>query len=146
MGRVACNRPKLLLEIVRGIRGACGPDFQLGVRISPERFGLRLSEMLEVATMLYASDIDYLDLSIWDVTKEAEEEQYRGQTLASHFIALDRNSIRLGLAGKLIGLGARHSNAWPWEPTTLRSARRGLLYTTYLNRWRRIRTSPPRCQ
>ena len=102
-GGSLANRARLLLEIVRGIREACGPDFQLGVRISPERFGMRLSEMLKVATMLYASDIDYLDLSIWDVTKEAEEEQYRGQTLASHFIALDRGSTRLGLAGKLMG-------------------------------------------
>lgn len=96
------NRARLLLEIVRGIREACGPRFQLGVRISPERFGLRFGEMLDVATMLYANDIDYLDLSIWDVTKEAEEEHYRGQTHASHFIALERGSTRIGLAGKLM--------------------------------------------
>jgi 2,4-dienoyl-CoA reductase-like NADH-dependent reductase (Old Yellow Enzyme family) len=40
------NRARLLFEIVAGIRAACGPQFQRGVRLSPERFGMRLAEMI----------------------------------------------------------------------------------------------------
>lgn len=97
------NRSRLLMAIVDGIREACRHDFQIGVRISPERFGLRLAEMIDLAQMLLRSDqIDYLDLSLWDVTKEAEEEGFRGRALASYFTELERGAVKLGLAGKIM--------------------------------------------
>ncbi len=104
------NRSRLLLEILSKIRAACRPDFQIGVRISPERFGLRLPEMIELAQILFNSGkMDYLDLSLWDINKEPEDKDFSGQTLASLFIQLDRGTAKIGLAGKIMsGVDSAH--------------------------------------
>ena len=97
------NRARLLFRIVDGIRANCRPDFQLGVRISTERFGLELPDMLEVARQLLTSDaLDYLDLSLWDFTKQPEDEHFAGRTLMSLFTELPRGDIKLGVAGKIM--------------------------------------------
>ena len=49
------NRMAPILEIIAGIRARCRPDFQLGLRLSPERFGLVLGEMIEVSINIMAS-------------------------------------------------------------------------------------------
>ena len=96
------NRARFLFEIVAGIRARCRPDFQVGVRLSPERFGMRLSEVLEVSQRLFdEGNIDYLDASLWDVFKEPEAPQHRGRTLLSYFLDLKRGETRLGAAGKI---------------------------------------------
>ena len=96
------NRARLLFAIIDGIREQCGPDFILGVRLSPERFGLRLGEMIEVAERLLAEQkIDFLYLSLWDVFKEPEEAEFSGRTLMSCFTELARGDVRLGVAGKI---------------------------------------------
>ncbi len=98
------NRARLIFAIIEGVRRACRPDFQLGLRLSPERFGLRLAEVREVAQeAMRSGNIDTLDLSLWDVTKEAEEEAFRGRSLMSWFTDLDRGNVRLGVAGKIMG-------------------------------------------
>jgi 2,4-dienoyl-CoA reductase-like NADH-dependent reductase (Old Yellow Enzyme family) len=97
------NRSRLLVEIVSGIRAGCGSDFIVGVRLSPERFGVKLMEIREVAQrLLREGAIDYLDMSLWDVFKEPEEEQYRGRSLLSYFAELERGNVRLGAAGKIM--------------------------------------------
>ena len=96
------NRARLLLEIIAGIRDRCREDFQLGVRLSPERFGMRLEEIIELARRLFdAGRIDFLDMSLWDVFKEPEEDPFKGRSLASYFTELDRGDTRLGVAGKI---------------------------------------------
>jgi len=96
------NRSRLLFDIIDGIRASCGPEFNLGVRLSPERFGIRLSESMEVAQRLMTEEkIDFLDMSLWDVFKEPEEEAFRGKSLISCFTELDRGTVRLGVAGKI---------------------------------------------
>lgn len=96
------NRARLLFEIVDGIRASCRSDFSLGVRLSPERFGLRLSEIRALAqTLMLQGRIDYLDLSLWDVFKEPEEVEFKGRPLVSWFVDLERSGVRLGAAGKL---------------------------------------------
>jgi len=98
------NRARLLFEIVARVRERCRADFLLGVRLSPERFGLRLAEIREVAARLAADGrIDLLDLSLWDVFKEPEEEVFRGRSLLSWFTGLDRGRVRLAAAGKVTG-------------------------------------------
>ncbi len=98
------NRARLIFAILGGVRRACRPGFQLGLRLSPERFGLRLAEMRDVAQeAIRSGHIDTLDLSLWDVAKEAEEEAYRGRPLMSWFTELDRGGVRLGVAGKIMG-------------------------------------------
>lgn len=96
------NRARLLFEIIDGVRAQTGPTFQLGVRISPERFGILLPEARELARLLMATgQLDYLDLSLWDVFKQPEGEAYAGTRLIDHFTDLPRNNTALGVAGKI---------------------------------------------
>jgi len=96
------NRSRLLREIVAGVRARCREDFMLGVRLSGERFGIRVHDMAQVAAELMASgQIDFLDMSLWDVFKEPEEPQLQGTRLVDYFTGLDRHGVRLGIAGKI---------------------------------------------
>jgi len=96
------NRARIVLEILDGVRAQCRADFQLGLRLSPERFGLRLMEIRDLAArVLREGRLDYLDLSLWDYAKEPVEEEYRGRTLMSWFTDLPRGNTRLGAAGKI---------------------------------------------
>ena len=96
------NRARLLFEIIDAVRAACRPDFQVGVRLSAERFGVQLGEMIEVAgEVLRNAVVDYLDMSLWDVRKEPVEEAFQGRSLMSHFVELPRGEVRLGVAGKI---------------------------------------------
>ena len=97
------NRSRLLFEIVAGVRAHCRNDFVVGVRLSPERFGMKLMEARSVAQRLMQEGaIDFLDMSLWDVLKEPEEEEFRGRSLLSCFAELDRGRVRLGAAGKMM--------------------------------------------
>jgi 2,4-dienoyl-CoA reductase-like NADH-dependent reductase (Old Yellow Enzyme family) len=97
------NRSRFLFEIVDGVRAATKPGFSLGVRLSPERWGLRVLEVRETAKRLLSeAKIDYLDMSLWDVRKAPEEEALRGRSLASYFADLDRGRVLLGAAGKIM--------------------------------------------
>jgi 2,4-dienoyl-CoA reductase-like NADH-dependent reductase (Old Yellow Enzyme family) len=96
------NRARIVFEIIDGVRNRCRPDFQLGLRLSPERFGLKLAEIVEVARRVMADGkIDYLDMSLWDVFKEPVEEAFKGRSLMSYFAELPRGQVRLGVAGKV---------------------------------------------
>ena len=46
------NRSRIIFEIVDGIRDKCGSEFLLGVRLSAERFGIKLGETKEVCKKL----------------------------------------------------------------------------------------------
>src|SRR5580692_6549351 len=55
------NRARIVFEIIKGVRARTRPDFQLGLRLSPERFGLQFADQLEVARWMLASGgLDYL--------------------------------------------------------------------------------------
>lgn len=98
------NRARIVFDIVKGIRARTRPDFQLGLRLSPERFGLRMAEQLDVARQVLATgDLDYLDMSLWDVFKPPVEEEFAGKPLIDWFADLPRGGTRLGVAGKLMG-------------------------------------------
>jgi len=96
------GRYRILFEIIGGIRERCNSDFNISVRLSPERFGMRLCEVLEIAQRLMTEDkIEFLDMSLWDVFKEPEEEEYKEKTLLEHFAGLERGNVRLGVAGNI---------------------------------------------
>jgi 2,4-dienoyl-CoA reductase-like NADH-dependent reductase (Old Yellow Enzyme family) len=58
--------------------------------------------MVQVAAELMASgQIDFLDMSLWDVFKEPEEPEMQGRRLVDYFTELDRHGVRLGIAGKI---------------------------------------------
>ncbi|HEX4180496.1 MAG TPA: NADH:flavin oxidoreductase [Caulobacteraceae bacterium] len=100
------NRSRIVFDIIEGVRARCRPDFSLGLRLSPERFDLRLGEIRELAQRLMDEGrIDYLDMSLWDVNKEPEEEAYKGRSLMSWFTDLKRGAVRLGVAGKVMAPG-----------------------------------------
>jgi 2,4-dienoyl-CoA reductase-like NADH-dependent reductase (Old Yellow Enzyme family) len=97
------NRARIVHEIIDGVRARTGPDFSLGLRLSPERFGLKLAEIRQVAEEILAQGkIDYLDMSLWDYAKEPMEEEFQGRTLMSYFTELPRGKVRLGCAGKVM--------------------------------------------
>lgn len=96
------NRARLIFEIVNETREKCGADFLLGVRLSPERFGMDLIEVKQVSQRLIdEGKIDFLDISLWDVFKDPEDERYQNQSLLSHFTDLDLKNVRLTVAGKI---------------------------------------------
>ena len=96
------NRSRILFSIIAAIRARCRPDFTVGVRLSPERFGVQLPEIQELAQRLIdGGQIDFLDLSLWDCFKEPEQEDLKGRTLLSYFMELERKGVRIGVAGKL---------------------------------------------
>ena len=96
------NRTRLLFEIVDGIRDVCGPSYLIGVRLSPEKFGMDLLEIKKICKRFISEDkIDFLDVSLWDVFKQPEEEKYRNKSLLEHFAELDFNRVLLTVAGKV---------------------------------------------
>lgn len=100
------NRARLLFDLVARIRAETGPDFSLGVRLSPERFGMDVGEIVQVAQRLFDDAlIDYLDMSLWDVFKQPNDATYQGKALLDYFTELERGEVRLGAAGKLAGGG-----------------------------------------
>lgn len=102
-GGDAEGRSRFLWDVIRGIRASTGEAFQLGVRLSPERWGIRLRDSLFLAQELMASgEVDYLDVSLWDVTK-APEGAASEALLIDQFCALERFDTRLGVAGKVGG-------------------------------------------
>ncbi len=96
------NRARPLLDIVRGIRSTCRSDFHVGVRLSPERFGMRLEEVVRLFGWLVESrDVDMIDMSLWDYAKEPSEEGWAGRRLVDVFAGLERGRTRLAVAGKI---------------------------------------------
>ena len=102
-GGSAENRGRIIVEILKGVRERCGPDFLVGLRLSPERFDLDLREIADFAQHVMTEKlIDFLDMSLWDAFKEPADEAYKGRTLMSYFTELDRGAVRLGVAGKIM--------------------------------------------
>lgn len=96
------NRARLLFEIVDGIRTSCGPDFLLGVRLSPERFGMTLADIKTVSQQLIDSQkIDFLDLSLWDYKKIPEAYPDSEMSLLEHILQLDYKTVKLTVAGNI---------------------------------------------
>lgn len=104
------NRARFLLECIDGVRANTRPGFSLGVRLSPERFGVDLLEVRDLAQRLMReAKIDYLDMSLWDVFKVPADEAHKHKTLAQYFTELERGPVRLGAAGKLMTGAAAQS-------------------------------------
>lgn len=97
------HRCRVLHTIIDGIRARTGPQFQLGLRLSPERFGITMPESLALAGEVLASGkLDYLDMSLWDCFKPPQDPAYADRPLIDHFAALPCANTRLGVAGKIM--------------------------------------------
>ena len=96
------NRTRIILEIVDAVRERCGDDFLLAVRLSPERFGVSTAEVLELYRRLVGTgQVDLVDLSLWDVFKEAIDPALSGRRLVDLFSEEERGTTLLAAAGKL---------------------------------------------
>jgi 2,4-dienoyl-CoA reductase-like NADH-dependent reductase (Old Yellow Enzyme family) len=96
------NRSRLLFEIINDIRERCGDHFLLGVRLSPEKFGMKLSEIKIISQQLIdANQIDFLDISLWDCFKLPEEYPESKLNLLEHIMQLDFKSVKLTVAGNI---------------------------------------------
>lgn len=96
------NRSRLMFEIVDAVRERCGVDFLLGIRLSPEKFGMKLGEVKQVSQrFIDEGKIDFIDISLWDSFKEPEEKEHHGITLIEHFTRLNRGKVKLTVAGQI---------------------------------------------
>jgi len=96
------NRSRIIFEIIDGIRSECGKDFLLGIRLSAERFGIKLTESKTLCQKLIDTEkIDFLDISLWDSFKDPVEEEHKDKTLLQHFTELNRRKILLTVAGNI---------------------------------------------
>ena len=57
---------------------------------------------VEEVQAMAGGKIDYLDMSLWDVRKEPEDDKLKGRSLLSYFAELPRGPVRLGAAGKVM--------------------------------------------
>lgn len=97
------NRTRIFHEVIDGIRAATGPDFQLGIRLSPDKYGYPMAVGLRFAEeLLTGGQLDYLDMSLWDCFKVPDEEEFHSALLIGWFTNLPRGNTRLGVAGKLL--------------------------------------------
>ena len=103
------NRMRLVLEILEGVRQACSPRFLVGLRLSPERFGMDVEECMSLSQIVIDTGLlDFLDLSLWDCFKNPEEKKHQGKTLLEHVTSLERRGVLLTVAGKIAtGLDAQ---------------------------------------
>ncbi|WP_435198192.1 NADH:flavin oxidoreductase [Janibacter sp. GS2] len=93
------DRARMLFEVLRGIREATGPDFQVGVRLTPQGNGIVLDEGVIVAGWVLDSDlVDYVDMSLWDAFATVGEGE---DLLIDQFTRLPRGRTRLGVAGRI---------------------------------------------
>jgi len=96
------NRARLTIEVLEGIRRECRADFQIGWRLSVERYGLLLDELREITGEILRRElIDYLDLALWDSTQIVQDGTFRGKSMLSVFTELPRGGVRVGAAGKI---------------------------------------------
>ena len=101
-GGSPANRSRIITNIIERIRSVCDSDFSIGIRLSPERFGLKMSEIKEFAQNLLKDDrIDYVDMSLWNVFNEPRDEAHKGKSLVKHFSELDRDGVKLGVTGNI---------------------------------------------
>ena len=96
------NRTRIVREIIAGIKRECSEGFSVGIRLSPEGYGMPLTEVTRFCQELIdEGSLDYLDISLWDCFKESADEEFQGRSLLSYFTDLSWGDVKLVVAGKL---------------------------------------------
>lgn len=96
------NRARIIFDIAAGVRQRCRPDFHVALRLSPELFGMKTRDIVEVYSMAVDSGhFDMIDMSLWSVFKEASDPEFSGRRLIDIFAELPRGDVRLAVAGHL---------------------------------------------
>lgn len=101
-GGSLANRLRFTLETLSGIRRATGPDFEVGVRLTPEGYGIPLAEAVEIiGTVLASGQVDTLDISMWDCWMSPRKVE-TGRLLIEEFAELPRHGTRVGVTGRVL--------------------------------------------
>ncbi len=96
------NRARILFEIIEGIRTRCGKGFIIGVRFSPEKFGMRMEEIQKLCTQLDQNyEIDFLDISLWDYKKAPENKFNDVKNLLGYATKLNLKKTKITIAGNI---------------------------------------------
>ena len=99
------NRCRMLIRIIRGIREACGKDFLLIVRFSPENYGSSelypLEESYRLVDILIEEDVDILHASLWNVFKSPEDPEEKSATTLEGLVKHINKRRPLMVAGKV---------------------------------------------
>ena len=96
------NRAKLLIDIINDIKESTSSTFLIGVRISPERFGLDTNEMISLYKILCKhNNIHFIDVSLWDSFKLVDDGPLKGESLLRLFTTIQRGKKLLTVAGKI---------------------------------------------
>lgn len=97
------NRTRIIDNIIAGIKQSCGADFSLALRLSPNRFGIEMDEIVSYYERLCQSGaLDFIDMSLWDVFQKVEDGPHQGQPLVDVFAGLERGDTKLTVAGKIM--------------------------------------------
>ncbi len=125
------NRARFLFAIVDAIRAATGPEFQLGVRLSPERYGQDLFEITAVVERLIDErKVDSIDMSLWDAGKFPDDERAERAPIMRHFLRIPRGEVRMGVTGR-IRTGAAVRAAMDEGSDYLAIGKAGILYPDF---------------
>lgn len=96
------HRSRLIFEILEGIRIECGKAFMVGIRLSPERFGMDVKEVKQLCKLLIDSEwIDFIDLSLWDVDKRPIYDLNDTKSLLDHFLSIEFKDVKWTVSGKI---------------------------------------------
>lgn len=97
------NRARLLRRVTQAVRAATPRAFVVGVRVSPEDFGqtrgVDLDESLQVGKWLVEDGVDFLHLSLWDVSRNTTK--YPHEHALTRYRQLIDPAVRLFVAGKI---------------------------------------------
>lgn len=96
------NRFRLIEEILQGIHDICGEKFTVGIRFSPERFGMEVDEVLTWAQ--YCVDkglVHFIDFSLWDIRKEITLADGRSVSLLKKCLSIQKGNVHITVAGKI---------------------------------------------
>lgn len=93
------DRARITFEVLRGIRERTGPEFQVGIRLTPQGNGIEIDEAVTVVGWILDSGLtDYVDMSLWDAFASIGDGE---GLLIDAFTTLPRGLTRLGVAGKI---------------------------------------------
>lgn len=107
-GRSLENRYRFLSEIISGVRSACGPDFVVGVRVSPgvpvPHAGISLEETLQITPWLVRDGVDFIHLSLKEAGGTDTDDERSGAAAIPQVRANIPDSVALLAAGGILTL------------------------------------------
>jgi 2,4-dienoyl-CoA reductase-like NADH-dependent reductase (Old Yellow Enzyme family)/NADPH-dependent 2,4-dienoyl-CoA reductase/sulfur reductase-like enzyme len=109
------NRMRLPLEIVRGIREKCGPDFVLGYALVCDEFlpgGITYADSVPFAKALEKEGVDFLDIAVGTYETFASTDRSPGQSKYTRFGEWQHTEV----FKKEVGIPVVHRTLGDYDP------------------------------